>query len=228
MEAVKHRRNHVLTALGLLVAAGLIALGAYQPVISVRGPEWSLELTKGLGIGLDPSASGGLDETSQALLVSFAAATAIMGLLLLVTRVRYLGLFWRMLALAFLAVPAVLSFYWWRFVSDPVAALQPADPTVADKLLGSAESLVTGLGLVRVTAGQGLYLLAGGTLLGILSCLVPALRSIKRTEVGLGYASSASPGWYVSRDDPRFVDYWDGRAWRARQERGLQEPDSHG
>ena len=223
MAAVKHRRNHAVTALGLIVASGLAATGGYRPVIIVRGPQGSMELAKGLGLGLDPSAASGLDEASQAILLGASVAVAVIGLLLLVTRVRYLGLLLRLIALLFLAVPATLTVLWWRFVSDPVAAMQSQEPSIPEQVAGAAGDILNALGLVRVTAGDGLYLISAGTATGILACLVPAFRSVKTIESDIEYRPPISPGWYVNNNDPRFVDFWDGRAWVKSQPRGSED-----
>lgn len=180
---------------------------------------------KGLNLGLNPEVSESLDTSTVMILFSAAALLALMGLLLLITRVRYLGLVWRAIAVVGISLPVFYAVAWWQFVSDPTARLLGKDPNVGEKIVSGALTLASDLGLYKVSAGQGLVLITAGCIVGVLAVLIPALR---RTDVvpvanfaSRPHSPSSAPavGWYPDPANPGLVWHWDGRGWTGPQPR---------
>lgn len=213
-------------------------LGASQPWIDVSGPPLTANISSALGLSLNPQAHGGVDEQTKVLVLTSAFFVTVAAILLIVTRIRVLGVFWRLGALVSLALPTLLAFIYWRFVADPVGMTQPANPSLSDKLASGIATAATSLGLVKISAGSGLYLVGAGCLLGFVACLVPALRQTtilapspyaltpqpgvpRGAPYPVGQAAPyAPPGWLPSPGEPGVLQYWNGSQWTGHRRRG--------
>lgn len=175
---VRHRRNHAVAGLGFILSGLLIGFGATQTVANFSGPPISITLLKSVGLSVTPSGGFGLDESVVPLMLSAAVALVVFGLLLLVTRIRYLGLVWRLGGLVALFLPAFLAISYWSSINDPITALQQGtDNAVADAALEAMRG--TRGTLWDLSAAAGLYIVSAGVVCGIIAALIPAIR---RTE----------------------------------------------
>ncbi|MEV8212509.1 DUF2510 domain-containing protein [Leifsonia sp. NPDC077715] len=166
---VKHRRNHAVAAIGFIIAALLIGFGLLFPY-------GVFTLLKGADLLVTPTHDFALDETSAALLLAIAIFLAILGLLLLITRVRYLGVLWRILGLAAIVVPAIYAFTLWSFINDPTVTMkEQSNGNVFSEAFALVSDASRGSGW-DLTAGLGLWLLSAGVVCGILAALIPAIR----------------------------------------------------
>jgi hypothetical protein len=162
--------------LGFVLGAILIGFGATQPLADFTGPPIGINLLREINLTVTPSGGYGLDPSTLSLFLTGAAALAVLGLLLLVTRVRFLGLVWRLGGLIVLAVPALLSYSNWMFITDPTATLkQRAHGDLLGQGIAILAEQTRGIAW-DVAPGTGLYLLSGGVICGVLASLVPAMR----------------------------------------------------
>ena len=173
---VKHRRNHAVAAIGFIIAAFLIGLGLLLPLGKFSGPAIDGGVLKAIDFSLTPSHEYALDESSAGIMLAVAITLAILGLLLLITRIRYLGLLWRILGLAAIALPAIFVLSQWSFINDPTASMKAqSGDDVAAKAIAALADGTRGTGW-DLTAGLGLWLLSAGVVCAILAALIPAIR----------------------------------------------------
>lgn len=209
----KTRLNHAVAGLGIVLAGLLIAFSSTQQMIKVSLlPGAGIDL-KGLHIGLDPSTSTGVEDGIRTALVVIAIILGVCGLLLLMTKIRFLGLLWRLLAYCALAVAGFLAYVLWDFIRDPVKALTSQNPSLLDQIGSTLGQVSLGLGITKVEAGPGLYFLSLGTALGAILLLVPAIRNQTPLEAHPVGASSPPAGWYLDTESGRTENYWDGSKW---------------
>ncbi len=206
MAEVRQRRSHAVAGLSLGVAAGLVTIATMFPVFSVTGstvspPEWDA-----LGITVDGSVAQ-FDVSFQLFLLVNAGWIALMGLALLLTRIRFVGVVWRAAALVSLFASSAVALFLWRFITDPSAA--GGDPTWFQDV---APRLAAGLADATLEPGLGLYLLFAGSLLGLLATFVPSFRTQKvvRTHDA---KHGLAPGWYPEPNSRARTRYWDGEKW---------------
>lgn len=214
MSEVRQRRNHAVAGIGVLLGAALASAGVTQPLMEYSTAAFDVSVFRALNLGLKPSLPGSVDDQSGILLLALCGVAALMGLLLLVTRVRYLGVMWRVIAIAAFLLPAWCTFVWWRWIRDPMGFFTSADMPEPAKW---ASRLPETLGVLKITPELGIYLLSVGLLIGLISTLVPAIRSSVPSGHGkpaLGTASTPlpPPGWY---QDPSGSGsrWWDGNQW---------------
>ena len=173
---VRHRRNHVVAGLGIVLSAILIAFAVTQPQANFTGPPIAISGLKVVNLTVTPSSGYKLDEQTLVLCLSFAVTLGVLGLLLLVTRVRFLGLIWRLGALAAITLPALLAISYWTFISDPTSGLKEGtDTSFAGQGLAMLADGTRGLAW-DITPGIGLYLFTAGVVCAVLASLVPAIR----------------------------------------------------
>lgn len=214
MGRVIQRRNHVITSVGLLVAAVLVGVGSRQPVVAVGGDLTGARSALGslsglaalagqLGITglpdlstlstLDPSAASGVDARGRTLLMVAAVVLAVVALLLLAIRRPGWGLGARVVGLVAVAAPVTASVLVWRFLADPVGQLQQSNPLVQAALRYAVDNKV-----ITVSADSGLYLIAAGGAVGLVALLVPALHSARAVEGPETDGGPAQDGWPAS------------------------------
>lgn len=170
------RRNNVLP--GMLLLGGAIAIGASTlgAWAKVSGPDIALGNGK-IGFNAIPNMSASSDSDATTILLVTAGVIAVSGLLLIATRVRALGLLWRLIALAGLVLPAILAVALWRDVTgDPAQVLSDPNASFVSRLGGLLTSGLENLGLVSLTPGSGLWLLTGGGIAVLIGIVVPAIR----------------------------------------------------
>jgi len=175
---VKHRRHHAPSVIVLLVGVLLIAGGSALP-----WGEFSFEP----GLDQPPMPYGGshvfgFDQTLAfghsvvnfgPVLLAISGMVALCALALWFTRVRGLGIAWRVIALGSLVPLAlVLDSLWSIFDESPGTDLQQAD---------SAPVRAFGLAVSNHGAtshvGPGLLMVSFGFVVVVLGCLIPAIRS---------------------------------------------------
>ena len=194
MVEVRHRRNHAVAGLGLVLSSILIGMGATQALVKISGPAFSVDLLKKIGITLRSSGSFGTDSQTTAILLACAALIALCGLSLLVTRIRYLGLLWRLGGLVGVALPAVFGYWYWQFIQNPTATLEASNTSIVEKIAGTIGDLTRGVAW-DVTPTTGLYFLSAGVVCGLISLLVPAGR--KEVPVWTEQNSGLTPPPYA-------------------------------
>ncbi|WP_241993013.1 hypothetical protein [Cryobacterium frigoriphilum] len=159
-----------------MLSAILVAFAVTQALANFTGPPIALSVLKVVNLTVTPSSGYRLDEPALLLCLSVAMILGVLGLLLLVTRVRFLGLIWRLGALASITLPALLAISHWRFISDPTSGLKEGtDISFAGQGLAMLADGARGL-LWDITPGIGLYLFTAGLACAVLASLVPAIR----------------------------------------------------
>jgi hypothetical protein len=176
MSKVRRRRNHSITALGLIAAALLIGLSSLQDLVVLQAPAARIQALGVLEVDLQPDGAVEPDEEIQPIVLVCAAGLFLSGLLLLITRVRYLGIMWRLVALGSLLLPIVLAVTYWMFVDDPKRALvSQDDPALQEMIRTGALVLNDALG-GGFEPRAGLYVLTAGCMLALISVFIPAIR----------------------------------------------------
>jgi hypothetical protein len=176
MSKVRRRRNHSITALGLIAAALLIGLSSLQDLVVLQAPAARIQALGVLEVDLQPDGAVEPDEEIQPIVLVCAAGLFLSGLLLLITRVRYLGVMWRLVALGSLLLPIVLAVTYWMFVDDPKRALvSQDDPALQEMIRTGALALNDALG-GGFEPRAGLYVLTAGCMLALISVFIPAIR----------------------------------------------------
>jgi hypothetical protein len=182
MGNLRHRRNHAVAGLALVLAGALTWLATTQSLVRIDGPAFTAGSAKKLGLEIKTGLDYGMDPEIQLTLYAAALGFVVMGLLLLITRVRYLGLLWRVGALCSLGITGAVVVAAWMFVSDPASAISDADADT-QRLFRGGLSVAKGLGLLDVSAAGALYLLTAASIVALLGVLTPAFR---RTEAVAG------------------------------------------
>jgi amino acid transporter len=176
-----HRRNNTIAGLTQLLGAILIAAGAFTPWATITGPNLGISLggkSTSLGFDVIPNMDSSGDSDSKAVLAVLAGVIAVLALALIATRVRGLGMLWRLGSLVALIVPAVLTVYLWKLVTgDPAEIFHDPNASAADKIRGVLQAGFERLGLIHVDPGLGLWLLSIGSVLVFLGIWIPATRT---------------------------------------------------
>jgi hypothetical protein len=162
---------------------------------------------------------GGQGVDIRPFLLGGAVGLAVLALLLLVTRVRGLGVVWRVMALVVVAGVGLISVIAWTTIENPASVVtDPESPF--GRSLESGTKLAQNLGLLEIKPALGLWLLTVGTGIAGIGLLVPALRGHRFDAVPSvaqvlppPTASAPSAGWYPDQVDGRFLRYFDGARW---------------
>ena len=167
-QRVVHRRNNAAPGIGFLLAGLLILLSAFLPVI-----DFTVASVAVAGVNVTPKASYNPDPIG--LWLWTGGFVFAFGVILLATRIRGLGILWRILAAIPVLIMGAYAAYMWYYLSNP----QGAD---GDKSVGAGivQGLATGaqdLGLYSVSAGAGLVLLTVAVIVGIVAIFLPSGKS---------------------------------------------------
>jgi hypothetical protein len=100
---------------------------------------------------------------------------ALLGLLLVITRVRGLGVVWRLGVLAVLLLPAYLVLSLWKIAVDP-AAIGGASRAFWRTVRVDQIAALSDLGEIDVDGGAGLIVMVLGTICSFIGCCVPAVK----------------------------------------------------
>jgi hypothetical protein len=198
----------------MLLGAVAMLFGSVGAWAQVSIPKLDIE-TLQLDLGLVPQLAAG-DDSLKTVVQVCAVALGVLAIVLTLTRVRGLGVLWRMLYLMTWLVLTGIALYLWSLVlADPTAILD--DPSVSP-LLKVGAAVLSGLerlGLVSVGPGLGLYALSVGSLLGLVGLCLPSGKSstvIRPAGQVPHLAGPTAPaGWYPTPGGQR---YWDGQVWR--------------
>jgi hypothetical protein len=158
----------------LITGAIAIGLAATQDLVVLKGPLAEIGVGRHLGLGVQLTGTADEDSLTQPLLFASAAWIAFFGLLLLATRVRFLGLLWRLLALLGVVAPVALAVNDWLFIHDPVDYLASDENVAVRAALRLGHGVVEALG-GGASAGLGLYLLTLGAVMAVIGLLVPPI-----------------------------------------------------
>ena len=143
-------------------------------MVLIQGPEFGLGVTKRLGLTLQPHGGYGQSEEIRLILWGACGGLVVLALLLLATRVRFLGIVWRAGGVVVAAVPTFYVYAAWAFVSDPMGAIGNEDTGTLARLARAGADATRTLGLWDVTPGPGLYLLTAGILVFLIALLIPS------------------------------------------------------
>lgn len=170
-QRVVHRRNNAAPGIGFLVAGLLILLSSFLPVIDFTTASVNLP-----GVTVAPKTSYNPDPIG--LWLWTGGFTFAFGVILLATRIRGLGILWRILAAIPVLIMGAYAAFVWYFLSNPQASLAPDGDTSAGA--GIIQGLATGAqdaGLYSFSAGVGLVILTVAVIVGILSIFLPSGKS---------------------------------------------------
>jgi hypothetical protein len=202
----RRRRSNVVPGVLLFLAAIVIGFATMQPWAHVSGPAFTVGLgdakSPNIGFNMMPNADMGQDYT-QPFLVGAAVALAVLGLALIATRVRGLGVVWRILAVLALALPALAAYVLWTYVNDPAGTVSESSDDVGTQLSALGLSLAQGIGLVKIEPGPGLWLLTAGTILALLAIVIPARRSTEFIPPSGRNARAVMPVGYDGEEPAR-------------------------
>ena len=218
---VRQRRNSSAAGAVLLFGAALIAFSGTQPWAQGNiGAVWAQ--SAGLGVngalGFDHLLVPGPAEGDvRPAIFGGAAVMAVAALLLFRTRVRGVGLLWRVMALLAVAAPAWIAAVAWQVVDNPASLMSDGDGfwgRTAELGAQNAESLA----VAQASPGMGLWLLTAGSATSVIAVLIPASRSVEHAGSLGGPGSVAGPpaGWYPAPDGvPGRLRFFDGYAWTS-------------
>lgn len=175
---IRHRRNNAVSGIFLLVAAILIASSAFLPWAHFQGPAIDLRaVTASVSYDMTPGVNAPDDDITRPVILTFSAVIGVLALALIATRVRGLGVLWRLIALVAVAGPIVASwFVWTNWIADPAGYIGQ-NTSMAGQLGAAGLNLAQALGLISVTAGAGLWAMSIGAGLGFVAIWIPAARS---------------------------------------------------
>lgn len=206
MAEVRHTRSHAIAGVAMGLGAALVMVGTLFPVFSVSGGSVTPQLWGVLGMQVDDGAVS-LAGSFRTYVVLTAVWAGLMGIALILTKVKYVGPVWRVAALIGLSAAAFTAFVFWVLVLDPITVVGRPTWFSVD-----APLLVSSLRGATLEAGVGLYLLTVGTAIGVLAALVPAFHT-HRVVKSHNSARGLEPGWYPAPNSRRRTRYWDGEKW---------------
>ncbi|HMM93805.1 DUF2510 domain-containing protein [Phycicoccus sp.] len=208
MAEVRHSRSHAIAGLTMGLGAGIVMLGTLLPVFSVSGDPVPDGIWGPLGLHAR-AGTVGFDAPFRSYITITGAWVLLMGVALIITRIRYVGPVWRVAALVGLASTSFITFVLWVLVLRPLDVLgrptwfTDSAPVVVDALHGST-----------LDAGLGLYVLTVGCTVGVLAALVPAFHTRRIVkDMGGSSRNGLAPGWYPAPHSRRRTRYWDGEKW---------------
>lgn len=214
---IRERRNNALSGVVVLIGALLFGFGALRPWAQVQ--TGVLDIKAGsLNLSVVPNMSAAKGQL-QSVVLALAGLVGLCGLLLIATRARGLGVLWRLVGLAGLVPAGALAYYLWTVAlsDNPSAVLNDAQAGITDKLTAVLGSLLRRTGLIKLTPGQGLYLMTIGVALAFVGLCLPASRSME--NLGKNVPSQRDippqthpPGWYPVNERGETL-YWDGGRW---------------
>jgi hypothetical protein len=185
---VVHRRNNAAPGIALLVAGLLILLSSALSVAEIGGGSLTL-----FGVSVSPGTS--YDPDPVGLWFWTAAFVAGFGLILLLTRVRGLGILWRILALIPILIMGAYAGFAWYFISHPEQLLTSSDQTTQDLEQGLAQGAQALTG-IHVSPGAGLIVLSAAILIGIIAIFLPSIKSEK-------FVPLPGSGWMPGQPGPQ-------------------------
>ncbi len=202
----------------LLLGAVLIAFSGTRPWAQGGiGVVWGR--FAGLGVngdlGFDHLLAPGPSEGDvRPALFGCAAVMAAAALLLFMTRVRGVGLLWRLIALVAVVAPVGIAVVAWQVVDDP-ASLVADGEGFWGQAAGFSAQLAESLSVAQASPGVGLWLLTAGCAVSVIAVLIPASRSVESTEPAIGPRAVSGPpaGWYPAPDGARGLRFFDGHNW---------------
>ena len=204
------------------LAAALVAFGATQAwatgVGTLLGRLSGLTINGSLGFDV-LLVPGGQYGNVKPLLLGCAAALAVLALLLFATRVRGLGVLWRLLALATLVVLGLTAVAAWSVVNRPASVIADSESPLGEVLDFGVFSVLESTSLATVEPGVGLWLLTAGCAIVGIGALIPAGRG-RTVETATGHLAPRAPlragcllGGIPTTLDSRFVRFFDGMQW---------------
>ncbi|MBT9255707.1 DUF2510 domain-containing protein [Phycicoccus sp. MAQZ13P-2] len=207
MSQVRHRMSHAAAGLTLALGAAVAMLGTLLPVYTVRPGTVPARVWSVLWLRADGSAVH-LDDSLRTYLLVTAAWALLMGVALILTRVRYVGAVWRLAAVVGLSAASFVTFAFWVLVFRPGASVGRPSWFAA-----TAPEVVDAFAATTVDAGLGLYVLTVGCAVGVLAALVPTFHTRRVVKDATQGGRALAPGWYPSPNGRRRHRYWDGEKW---------------
>ncbi|GIL35776.1 DUF2510 domain-containing protein [Phycicoccus sp. DTK01] len=207
MSQVRHRRSHAVAGLTLSLGSAVVMLGTLLPVYTVGRGAVAPDVWAALGLRADGTSVRLADGFREYLVLSGAVAL-LMGVALILTRLRFVGGVWRLAALVGLMAGSFVTFAFWMLLFDPGAAVgRPS------WFAESAPAVLDAFSATTVDAGVGLYVLTVGCATGVLAALVPTFHTRRVIKDATKGGGTLAPGWYPSPHHRRRHRYWDGEKW---------------
>lgn len=230
---IRHRRNNLAAGLVILTGAIIITFAPALPMVTFK------TMSIGLNIGvvdLDLNYEHEIVPPAiLALFFTFGIIMIIAAILLIATRVRGLGILWRVGTLLSFTITAMLIVYVWDVVGgDPLGLLNSTGTTQTsgsvdiDAVTATLEEILKGAGIISMTPAIGLYLATLGAAMILIGCCIPSIKRseivhVQRTEAALSQPrpqdahlnipiqfQETPADWYHVDGGYR---YWDGKYW---------------
>lgn len=167
---IHYRRNNALAGIFMLVGCMLIGVGSGQPWVHIGIP-W---LHFDADFGFDQTVmSDGTTFDFKKLIIAIAVITSICAVALIATRVRGLGVLWRIIALACLAVLGGAMAFVWPVANDPAVLAHNIHNSAARTALIGGATLLKDFGAVSVGPSAGLWTVTVGVAIGVIGALIP-------------------------------------------------------
>ncbi len=186
----------------------LMGFSAVLPWARFVGPSLSLgRATTQVGYDYTPGVNAPDGDATRPLIIGFAIALGVLALALIATRVRGLGVLWRLLALLVLALPAWGVWEFWAIAIAQPDRFLADDPTTAGQIFGAGFRLAELIGAVHVDAGAGLWAISAACVLGLLALVIPAGKSVVgpvNGVVGPPYGAGYAPGYPPQAYPPHY------------------------
>lgn len=176
---VKHRRNSSLAGCVMLVGVLIMAVSSEQ----AWGHFEIAHILKFLPLGASHDfafdqaifSDGTISDVRPAILI-VCVVVGLCALALFVTRVRGLGLLWRVISLGAMVIVGVIVVDLWSVVNDPGGVMQNSDSRGA-QTLGTIFKIGQTFNALKAGPGPGLWMLTVGAGLAVVGALIPAFRS---------------------------------------------------
>lgn len=175
------RRGRSRRASGALILVGgvLMALAMLLPWLEWKGPELGLSFGS-LSFGGQLTMSDS-EATQQVRILGYACAVTacLSGMALLWTRSRLLSVALRLVAVAAMALPAMMVWWFWSVVGSetPLTDLASVDTsTVQGFIAQRAEGGLSALGISDVAAGTGLFVWTAAVIVALIGSVLPGRR----------------------------------------------------